>query len=465
MTTNQYEQINWGWLNDYSGYKFAPITFFENIYTKEGRVFENQYNQMLDDLSSGAFVVGAAKTLVTVDSEKGILPYNTSSTKPIYFSEGMPKECDQGYIEIDLYGNINYNKENPAFKYDIYTVQAGIINTNTLNSADINNTNEINTKTLNSSNINSDNIINQKIIKSPVFEGLTGGTRAQFKGNADTATKLDGISVGNNHLPVYFNNGVPTVCNNPTQENDWTGIPYVTEDEKTLDIGCAIIFNDNNAKTFLFRPETNSTNQVTLELPSKDGQIALTTDTTPVKIIKTTNTATKKYFTTATGAGSNDNLYYYEEIYAETEPGDNGKPVLMGAAWNDYAEYRNQQEEIEPGYCVYSNDDGLVNKTTKRLQPCDGIVSDTFGFAIGKTKIYKTPLAVAGRVLAYCEDDRNNYHAGDVVCAGPEGKVSKMTREEIKEYPDRIVGIVSEIPNYEKWNNKKVNNRIWIKVK
>jgi hypothetical protein len=24
-----YEQINWGWLNDYAGYKFAPITFYE----------------------------------------------------------------------------------------------------------------------------------------------------------------------------------------------------------------------------------------------------------------------------------------------------------------------------------------------------------------------------------------------------------------------------------------------------
>ena len=41
----------------------------------------------------------------------------------------------------------------------------------------------------------------------------------------------------------------------------------------------------------------------------------------------------------------------------------------------------------------------------------------------------------------------------------------KMTREEIKEYPDRIIGVVSEIPNYEKWNGIKVNNRIWIKVK
>jgi hypothetical protein len=76
-------------------------------------------------------------------------------------------------------------------------------------------------------------------------------------------------------------------------------------------------------------------------------------------------------------------------------------------------------------------------------------------------------LAVAGRVLAYCDGSRYDYHAGDTVCAGPGGLVYKMTREEVKEYPDRVVGIVSEIPEYETWGNKAVtvNGRIWIKVK
>ena len=42
-----------------------------------------------------------------------------------------------------------------------------------------------------------------------------------------------------------------------------------------------------------------------------------------------------------------------------------------------------------------------------------------------------------------------------------------MTREEVREYPDRIIGTVSEIPDYGVWGtgNVKVNNRIWIKVK
>ena len=145
----------------------------------------------------------------------------------------------------------------------------------------------------------------------------------------------------------------------------------------------------------------------------------------------------------------------------------NNSGKIYGAVWNDYAEYRNQKEEIKPGYCVTATDDGKVYKTTTRLQPCDGVVSDTFGFAIGETDECKTPLAVAGRVLVYCAGNRNDYHFGDCVCAGPNGLAYKMTDEEIRNYPHRIIGTISEIPNYEVWGsgNIEVNGRIWIKVK
>jgi len=95
------------------------------------------------------------------------------------------------------------------------------------------------------------------------------------------------------------------------------------------------------------------------------------------------------------------------------------------------------------------------------------VVSDTFGFAIGENDECKTPLAVSGRVLVYPYRNRYEYHAGMAVCSAPNGTVDIMTREEIKEYPDAIVGIVSEIPQYEEWGEKpvKVDGRIWIKVK
>lgn len=140
---------------------------------------------------------------------------------------------------------------------------------------------------------------------------------------------------------------------------------------------------------------------------------------------------------------------------------------VYGAVWNDYAEYRRTKNNVQPGYCVIETGKGDLIKSSERLQPGANIVSDTFGFAIGETEQTKTPLAVSGRVLAYPYEDRDSYQAGDPVCSGPNGAISKMTREEVREYPDRIIGTVSEIPNYEVWGtgNVKVNNRIWIKVK
>ena len=144
--------------------------------------------------------------------------------------------------------------------------------------------------------------------------------------------------------------------------------------------------------------------------------------------------------------------------------GDISCSKIYGAVWNDYAEYRQSEGHIEPGYIVYSDDDGILRKTKNRLQHFEGVVSDTFGFAIGETDKAKTPLAVAGRVLVYTDEE---LHAGDVVCAGENGKASKMDNVEIANKPDRIVGIVSEIPTYETWGeeNVPVNGRVWIRVK
>ena len=138
--------------------------------------------------------------------------------------------------------------------------------------------------------------------------------------------------------------------------------------------------------------------------------------------------------------------------------------AFSGAVYNDYAEYRQSEEPIEPGYIVYSGDDGILHKTVGRLQFFEGVVSDTFGFSIGKTDKSLTPLAVAGRVLVYTDEE---LHAGNVVCAGPHGKACKMTKQEIKDHPDRIVGIVSEVPSYKTWGeeNIPVNGRVWIRVK
>ena len=139
---------------------------------------------------------------------------------------------------------------------------------------------------------------------------------------------------------------------------------------------------------------------------------------------------------------------------------------VWGAVWNDYAEFRHS-EKVEPGRVVVEDTSGQMKVSSERLQPGANVVSDTFGFAIGETEESKTPIAVAGRVLVYTYEDRNTYPLGAAVCAAPNGTVSLMTREEIREYPERIIGTVSEIPQYEVWGtgNIQVNNRIWIKIR
>ena len=140
---------------------------------------------------------------------------------------------------------------------------------------------------------------------------------------------------------------------------------------------------------------------------------------------------------------------------------------VTGAVWNDYAEFRKTNKEAKAGQVVVDNDDGSLSITDKRLMPGAQIVSDTFGFSIGETKEAKTPLAVSGRVLVYTYRPREEYHAGMVVCSAPNGTIDIMTREEIQQYPDAIIGIVSEIPEYEEWGTGKVkvDGRIWIKVR
>ena len=139
---------------------------------------------------------------------------------------------------------------------------------------------------------------------------------------------------------------------------------------------------------------------------------------------------------------------------------------VYGAIWNDYAEYR-ESSDLEPGRVIIEQGDGHLERSTKRLEPGAEIISDTFGYSMGQTEKCQTPIAVAGRVLAYPNEKYYKYKPGDPVCSGPNGTVSKMTRREVRKYPDRIIGTVSEIPTYDTWgpNNIKVDGRIWIRVR
>lgn len=199
------------------------------------------------------------------------------------------------------------------------------------------------------------------------------------------------------------------------------------------------------------------------------GKITINGTTTTLYCNNDTNTDTKVqtaaqssttiYVTGCTGTSTGTSLQYNSSVYISGS-------VLYGAAWNDYAEFRKTVVDAKAGQVVIENGDDSLSLATERLQPGANIVSDTYGFAIGETSTTKTPLAVSGRVLAYTWEPRETFSAGDPVCSGPNGTVSKMTREEVMMYPDRMIGTVSAVPNYEVWGtgNVKVNGRIWIKI-
>ena len=204
--------------------------------------------------------------------------------------------------------------------------------------------------------------------------------------------------------------------------------------------------------------KANVTNALGYTPPTSDTNNAVT---------NTLNTSTKYYVTGTTSSSTNTGGQIFDTgVYVDTTAGKFVASTVYGAVWNDYAEYR-QADVTEAGRVVCQNGDDTLSLATERLQPGANVVSDTFGFAIGETDECKTPIAVSGRVLVYPYEDRESYKPGDAVCAAPNGTVSKMTREEIREYPERIIGTVSAIPSYETWGtgNVKVNGRIWIKVR
>ena len=157
---------------------------------------------------------------------------------------------------------------------------------------------------------------------------------------------------------------------------------------------------------------------------------------------------------------------YIDEIYSVH---------TRGAVWNDYAEYRKDNEkekEIQkPGRCIYELGDGSLALTTKRLMLGCEIISDTFGFSIGQDEEngYNTPIASSGRVLAYPYESIEEFKKaiGRPVCSGPNGTISIMTDEEYITKGYCAIGTVSEIPTYEEWGTGKVkvDGRVWIRVR
>lgn len=487
-------EMNFGWLNDYTGSKFAPITLAnlvlmdtsngstetlfsyitsenkslkdknkqqdENILINKGRLDRLLNNNLPEGTKpmavrmAGKLVEGIGDDGALMNSSYAIGINRGSLILPVYFSQGVPEPCSPSQktskqisykiyrdnkIENDFYDYLGGKAKSSSHELNV-DIQGYACYAEEAEKAIVANSAKVSEYAGQAIKLTTNIGLNEKdgdvigTIRTTDPQGKTALTLKVLEWKE--ANGIYSTSESNNeNLTIGFGN---EFMGGNTLDEDIVFIPSIKIDKKGRVVAAA-------AKQYKMMSKLELNN-----MPSGSQKVYL--------MGVNDKYADKKsviYYHTKGSKTSNS-------IYIDVS---GTEPVLMGAAWNDYAEYRKQKENIEPGYCVKSNDDGKVEKTTERLSICDGIVSDTFGFSIGKHADYETPLAVSGRVLAYCEGDAHDYHAGDVVCASENGKVCVMTREEIKEYPDRIVGTVSEIPDYDMWNNNKVNGRIWIKVK
>lgn len=316
----------------------------------------------------------------------------------------------------------------------------------------------------------------------PIYwSGTAFGTITSYEGNAATATTLATARTING---TSFNGSA-----NITTTNWGTARNISIADSDSTNTGTAVSVNGSAAVT-LKLPSTikaSITGNCSGSSGSCTGNSATATTATDVTYDGTcTVSAGNSNEVNFGGTNNSDTIYFgYRARGSKPKPatyifGSSSSgtatvkaAAVYGAVWNDYAEYRkdNQNETQEPGRCIKEIGDGSLALTTKRLERGCEIVSDTFGFAIGQDEKngYNTPIASNGRVLAYPYESIEEFssHIGWPVCSGPNGTVSIMTEREEIEYPSRIIGTISEIPDYEEWGTGKVkvNGRIWIRIK
>ena len=377
-----------------------------------------------------------------------------SSTKPIYFSNGIPAECGSK-LDVAISG-----KADTAGVAD----SAGLANK---------------AKML----VKSDGTTayNAGDASTPVYfttSGVPSACTSLDLNTSGSAAKLSAADKGSSTKPIYFSNGIPAECGSKLDvaisgKADTAGVA----DSAGLANKAKMLVKSDGSTAYNAGDANTPVYFTTSGVPSACTSLDLNTSGSAAKLSAPDKGSASKpvYFTggvpaeiTSLNLGSGTITTTGNVSFGNVSCGNvNATGYVYGAVWNDYAEFREGTAQVEPGRIVYEVGDDTVALTDRRMMAAVSAVSDTFGFAIGETDKAQLPLAVAGRVLVYTDVDRTEFKAGDVVCSGPNGTVSKMTREEIREYPECILGVVSAIPSYETWGtgNVKVNGRIWVTIK
>lgn len=139
----------------------------------------------------------------------------------------------------------------------------------------------------------------------------------------------------------------------------------------------------------------------------------------------------------------------------------------FNGVWNDYADFQEVDSEQIAGRCYYDTLEGARLCTQYCQKAVIGIISDTFGHAVGVRGERFAPFAISGWVLAYIEDD--DLEPGDALTSSPNGKLTKMFRKDVERYPDRIVATYKKPEKERFWGPEgsrvRVDGRHWVKVR
>lgn len=302
---------------------------------------------------------------------------------------------------------------------------------------------------------------------------ITSGTLAAARLPAATTSAFGAVKVGSN---ITVSSGTISLTKSnvtsalgytpPTSNTTYTAGTGLSLSGTTFNVNLGYktsgkyyaVNADTNDNLYVYVPWTDTNTHAVSSVNGKTGAVSLTYE--DVAAAPTSHTHTWS------------NISDRASCTINTSGTITGSKVY-GAVWNDYAEYRwvlkdkATDKMPEPGRCVVENGNDSMSISNGRLQPGAKIISDTYGMCMGETEKAKTPIAVCGRVLAHPFERKIAFNVGDAVCSGPNGTVSRMTREEIMMYPERIVGTVVSKPTYKEWGPNKipVNGRIWIQVK
>jgi len=139
--------------------------------------------------------------------------------------------------------------------------------------------------------------------------------------------------------------------------------------------------------------------------------------------------------------------------------------------WNDYADYQKVIGKAIPGKCYADTLKGAVLCTEYNQKSVIGIISDTYGHAVGIGEVGYAPFGISGWVLAYIEPDAlKKIEPGDALTSSPNGNLTIMLRKDVKAYPDRVVAIYKKPEPAKFWgpadhSKIEVKGRHWVKIK